>query len=380
MPFFARPNLTDEQFKQLNGLDNILTLSGQTRIATVSGLTLIGDSGYIPIVATGATDYDVLTYVGGKISLLPMSGGSGGGYYSGATPTTCTVGGLVAGSPIGGQSISNILQSILVPTICPTLTAPSSTFSITPTISIAEVGSPINISGCAILNRGCINPQFTSGSDKRSGVAACYEYNVFGSICCVPSLGLSCNNLAFDPYYAAAGNNTVSSRAWYCCGVQPKDSSGSNYSTALVSGCTPTNTISISGIYPYYYGRVTCAAAAGVGRPSATCIKSMITGGTGFCTKQVCVSTSTICVNFGSTSSDYIWFAIPAASTPKTKWCVDALNNGNIGGVVSAGGNLFPAQDVVTNVCSFFWNSQSYQVYVSNYQTAASTIMYLKNS
>ena len=48
MPFFARPNLTDEQFKQLKGDNEILTLSGQTRIATTSGLTLSdGAGGYV---------------------------------------------------------------------------------------------------------------------------------------------------------------------------------------------------------------------------------------------------------------------------------------------------------------------------------------------
>jgi hypothetical protein len=125
MPFFARPNLDDVQFKQLSG--STLTLSGVTSIWSPDGLTLTdGAGGYVPIVATGGTDYDVLTYVGGKIILEPASGG-GAGVYSGASPTTCTVGGINAGTAIYGCSISSILETMLVPDIplCVCLTIPS---------------------------------------------------------------------------------------------------------------------------------------------------------------------------------------------------------------------------------------------------------------
>ena len=60
MGFFARPRLSDDQFVQHN--DDQLTLSGETRIATTSGLTLYsgttvgGVNMYIPIIATGASN------------------------------------------------------------------------------------------------------------------------------------------------------------------------------------------------------------------------------------------------------------------------------------------------------------------------------------
>jgi hypothetical protein len=139
MSFFARPDLSDIQFKQLVG--SILTLSGQTRINTTTGLTLTdGIGGYIPIVATGATNYDVLTYCNGKIILLPQSGG-GTGVYTGASPTTCTVGGLCSGSPISGCSISTILEKILVPPI-----------PVTSSISIASGGALRQFGDCSIGN------------------------------------------------------------------------------------------------------------------------------------------------------------------------------------------------------------------------------------
>jgi len=119
MTFFARPDLSDVQFKQLPG--SVLTLSGETRIASPSGLTLIGESGnFIPInLTSGNTDTNILTYICGQIILLPQTGGGSGGsgVYSGDSPTTCSVGGLVCGSAIAGCSISGILEQILVPAI-----------------------------------------------------------------------------------------------------------------------------------------------------------------------------------------------------------------------------------------------------------------------
>lgn len=378
MPFFARPDLSDEQFKQLVGSQ--LSLSGQTRIVTTSGLTLTdGSGGYIPIIATGATPYSVLTYVGGEITLKQMSGGSGGGYYSGLTPTTRTVGGLNAGSPIGGQSISSILQSILVPTLSATTTLPSiSSFSlaITP-ISVPsllrEIGSTITVTGTTLFSRGTVSPQYCGTSPYRSGLPVNYEYcyaGVSAGVC------VTASPYPFTPKVVGIGGNSFGSRVFYASGDTPIYDSAGNVSCAtLASGNTTYSSISVTGIYPYYYGKVASGgAAAGVNRPAATA--ALITGGT----KVVLDSTGTLSIpSFGSTSDDYIWFAIPNASTSKTKWCVDALNNGNIGGVVSAGGNLFPASSIVSGVANTFWSGQSYKLYISNYQTASS-IMYLKNS
>jgi hypothetical protein len=119
MSFFSRPNLEDLQFKQISG--SALTLSGTTRFVNVTGLTLRGDSGFIPVIATGGTNGEVLTYRNGKITLEVVSGAEGGGIYSGASPTSITVGGLIAGSNISNCPISTILQNILVPELPPSI-------------------------------------------------------------------------------------------------------------------------------------------------------------------------------------------------------------------------------------------------------------------
>ena len=369
MPFFSRPELSNEQFKQ--SLGSVLALSGQTQIATISGLTIMGDSGNIPIYVTGGTDFKVMTYLNDKIVLRDSTGG-GSGIYSGASPTTCTIGGLVAGTNIYGSSISDILEEILVPTLYPALTDPSNLFTISPSTLLYEVGTDVDITGCAVFGRGKINPAYgTSGC--RSGSAWLYEYLEWTVPTGITSSS-SFNTAVFNTHSITYGNNTLSSRVWYCAGEQPKDSTGSNYCAPLASGCTAFIPITISGIYPYYYGKVDCGSIpSGTNRPAATAC--LITGGT----KVISSSYGTICANFNSGNNDYIWFAIPnIGSTAKTKWYLTALNNGSIGGAVSAGGNLFPSPVSVTNVENIIWCGQTYNMYISNYQTT-SGIMELRN-
>ena len=133
MSFFSRPDLSSIQFRQLS--DSVLTLSGQTQIATISGLTLSdGNGSNVIITADQAASHvgDVLTYDGaGKIKLLP-SGAGGDPIYpiTCKSPAAITLGGINAGDSLSGCTLSYIIQQLLVPTLNPTLTAPSSMFGV----------------------------------------------------------------------------------------------------------------------------------------------------------------------------------------------------------------------------------------------------------
>ena len=59
--------------------------------------------------------------------------------YSGVSPTTVTVGGLVAGTPITGQSLQTIIQSIVSPYIQPVFTS----FQVTGQATTVEVGTTL---------------------------------------------------------------------------------------------------------------------------------------------------------------------------------------------------------------------------------------------
>ena len=380
--FFARPNLDNTQFKQL--VNSELTLSGQTQIATITGLTLTDGGGSdIPVTASGASsNFDVLTYCNGVISLLAPTASGGTGVYDCASPTTCSVGGLAAGTGIYGSGITTILECILVPTLYPTLTNPSiSTFTINPTTTIYEVGDCPSITGTVGFSGGCINPDYPpTACECRTDGTLCYVYDYMGT----PYEGIidsPSDSCIFPSAYITDGSNYISAIVCYCSGAQPYDSSGAAYSTALVSSATTASQINVCGLYPWYWGiESSGGAAAAVNRPTSDCIKSLITGGT--TCKCVDTSNGTIYVEYNSTADDYLWFAIPSGSTSKTCWYVDALNSGAIGGSVSAGGNLFPNNELVSEVCSSspVWSGQTYQVYVSNYQSESSAIMELRNS
>jgi len=118
MPFFARPDLSNEQFKQLSG--STLTLSGTTQIANpVGGLEFIDELGRpIPVILTGASNQEVLTYISGSsgicLTLTSPTSGTSTGVYPYNESSTCTVGGLPAGSCLFNETIADILHDILV--------------------------------------------------------------------------------------------------------------------------------------------------------------------------------------------------------------------------------------------------------------------------
>jgi hypothetical protein len=391
MSFFARPNLDNTQFKQLKGGEP-LTLSGQTQIATITGLTLTDGSGNnIPITASGASNnFDVLTYCNGSISLKTPTASGGTGIYNGASPTTCSVGGLSAGTSVYGSGITTILECIIAPTINPILTSPSvSTVCAVPQTYLYEVGCGFDLCASISFNAGCIDPLYDSGGTQcvgRSCGVSGYTFMFQGSpTSFIPSGALSYTYDSFSATILAGNNNRLTGCVDYCCGAQPyKSDCVTPYCSALSAGFL-TSSRDIMGIYPWFWGTFTCAAAAGVGRPNACCIKDIITGGTegsDYC-KVVDYSTGTINTVFNSTSDEYIWFATPNASNTKTCWYIDATNKGTIGGTVSAGGNLFPDPDTsITNMCSCDgrWDGQQYKIYVSNFQTSVTESMELRNS
>lgn len=381
MGFFSRPNLDNLQFKQT--IDSVLGLSGQTQILKTSGFTLSdGAGGNVIITASGAssaTNMFVLTYNHALGKIVLASGGTAGGlglypYDDHATVNVGGINGEVSGITGSGyylynQQIADILQDMLAPILLPTLTNPSSSYSIFPTTSIYQVGDIINITGTSTFNRGTITPAYgTSGN--RSGAATAFEYIFQGS-----SYIIGNPEYYLSSYVVSAGTNTFSNRVYYAQGEQPYDNNGSPYNTPLPSGITSLSSINITGIYPYFYGNVASGGvAAGSNRPTPTA--ALITGGT----SVVEMSDGTISIDFNSTNDDYIWFAIPVGSTSKTKWYINSVNNGNIGGSVSAGGNLFPEYSSVTGVSTTYWNGQEYKLYISNYQTELNETIELRNS
>lgn len=127
---------------------------------------------------------------------------------------------------------------------------------------------------------------------------------------------------------------------------------------------------SINGGYPWFYGR-----KVGGLRP-ASGYQALIDSGT----RVPADSNGTLVANFGAGASpnDWLWFAVPATSAAKTLWWQSTLNTGPIGGPIGPQYNLFP-DPVTTAIAKPEWAAVNYNVYVSNYQTAV-TSMEFRNS
>jgi hypothetical protein len=366
MAFFARPNIDDTQFKQLTG--STLHLSGQTHIMTPSGLSLTANDGINNIVVTAkGADFTkngyVLTYNDSKKQIeLCLSAGSGGTQiYNGTSPTTCTVGGLCSGTSISGETLSCIIQQIVAPALNPAVTPPSNTFSLScsPLASSGfyEIGTCICICGCGTFNQGCINPQYTSVCDRRSGAPNTYVYwsNCYGNAC------HSCSALS-DCYCYTTHQITALTESYCGCvcydhGCPVLNSCGGTYCSALPAGSTSAIGVSISALYPYFWGVSSSAPTAG---------QTLLNGGN----KIISPSTGSITINFNvNTPSKYLWFAIPTTSGIKTKWFGSNAPSTNTEPIP---GGLFPAKItcIGMNSPTALWSNQSYDFYISNYATS----------
>lgn len=279
---------------------------------------------------------------------LGTGGGGGSSTYAGASPTTTTVGGLASGSVILGSTYDAILQAILVPYVSPTF----SSFSISGQSTLIQVGT--TLSGSKTFTWGTTTP-----ANIQTNTVLIRD--VTGATVLASSLA---NDGTESLPIGTITNTSPISQSWRV------EATNTNAVTFQSSNFTVTS------IYPYFYGKVASGGALpGANRPTAN--QALINSGT----VVVASSSGTITITFSSTSDDYIWFAIPSASTQKTVWYIDALNNGSIGGAVSPGGNLFPASSVVSiDSPTVLWNGISYNIYIANYQSAITLPIQLRNS
>ena len=269
---------------------------------------------------------------------------SGSTTYQCSSPSTITVGGLSAGSPLTGCGLDKILEKILVPYIAPSF----SSFNMA---GGTAVPTTIEV-GCVISGSKCFSFGFNNAGNVCANTLSIRDMNAGG-------------NIATTCPITSPQSATIATCAFTICGqVQGWCGCATNTCSTLFG----SGSYSVTGLLPYYYGKCTCPGPAGVGRPVAS--GAMVTGGT-------CVlagSASPVFINFNSSANDYIWFAIPATVVDKISWCVTALDNGAIGGGVSAGCNLFPTPNTVNvSAVNGCWSNCPYKVYVSNYQVSQLT-------
>jgi len=199
----------------------------------------------------------ILVSTSDNLILIDSSGG-GTPTYDTALDSSLAMPSTVGGIPFGtlvndlkGDTLIKMWDDLLFPTANPVLTAPSGSFSMSPTTTLYEVGSNATLTFTTTLNRGSINPQYTADSPYRSGLPNNFDFTGIGLV------DISSNSI---PYVHPAidvsiliGNQSWSAAIGYDGGVQPYDNKGNVYDSSLAAGslsASPTRTI--EGVYPLF--------------------------------------------------------------------------------------------------------------------------------
>ena len=177
------------------------------------------------------------------------------GSYTNPLPTPITVGGIDSGSTFLDVPWSGMWDALLYPELFPTLTNPSSLFTLAQA-GYHEIGEVIaSLDFSASFSRGSISPAYgTSGF--RSGLPNTYNYTGTGLPATVGSVLLTDAQTVLA-YAVLTGGQSWTSIVSYDAGEQPKSSEGNNYNLPLAAGNTSIKIVTINGVYPYFATTVT---------------------------------------------------------------------------------------------------------------------------
>jgi hypothetical protein len=257
----------------------------------------------------------VLGLSDGKIQLVFVSGGTGSGstgFYSGASPTTCTVGGLTAGSAILGCTYDSIIERILVPALCPSVVGPSNSFTVNESGTI-EVGYLCDLTFNAIFSQGSVTPAYCGGPSVRSGLPNTYCYLGSGSLnCSKPSTSLS-DNISLLSYKVVEGTNGWCGSVSYDAGLNVLNSVGGVYLSALAAGSTSFVTDTFTGRFCRFYGPSASTPATSA-QVRALCEEAFQTS-----------SINTFCLNTDNVETKFV-VGLPPSRTITCVIDLDALN------------------------------------------------------
>jgi len=186
----------------------------------------------------------------GRQGAQGWQGPGGADLYTNPDPTPITVGGIPAGSSFLNDTMTEMWDALLYPELFPALTPPSNAFALAQAglHEIAEVVAALNFT--ATFSRGLINPAYgTSGF--RSGLPNTYNYTGAGLPAGAPSVLLA-DIEAVLVYTVLVGAQSWTNTVSYDIGEQPLSSEGNNFGAPLPPGTTGVQTVTITGVYPYF--------------------------------------------------------------------------------------------------------------------------------
>ena len=391
-----------------NSTGGTVTITGFT--GTVTGGTYNNGTGTLTLNNSDSSSFDVTGFTsgGGSISVSPNTGL---GIVNGTTlfttyntlldPTLTmpnSVGGIPSGTTVAdlsGNTFVSLFNDLLFPTVLPTYTIPTISMGGVAS-STAEVGSTISLSLTAtgVKNDAGIYTQLrllrdttvlftdtTLTTGSTANVPSQFGYDDPNN----PNILFTISPTPYSETYklpAPIGTNTSTSTVYksdgnYNNGLPKQNNKGSfDVRPSLVrSGSAPqasstnysTSTQTYTNIYPYFWGVSSTL-------PTTSEIAGLIESG--LATKELSSAAGTITIPF-SASSKYLWFATFTNYPDKTKWYVDGINNGSIGGPT----NLFqsPISQLVNSPNPGYWSGINFDIYIGNYQTD-NLSMQLRNS
>jgi len=199
-------------------------------------------------VGSGSTS---ISKIGNEIRIFSCT--TGDACYDLASPSAIPVGGICTGTVLTGKTAFQLFEELLVPELCGIITEPNITSVGLTHSGLYEIDCNISQTLAINFSRGCINPQYCSISDKRSGTPNAYcfcgpEDMPIGFQSCT-ALSASATDASYD---VVIGTQTWGGCVRYNVGSPALSNKGNQYCAALGSGCTSTSNNSIIGVYPLY--------------------------------------------------------------------------------------------------------------------------------
>ena len=211
--------------------DGTTTVTDVTIIDFNTGATVTGTTGTATIDISAATTYTNAT-------ATPIN------FPSDDDPN------IPSGTTFTNKTFSEMMTLMLYPTLYPSFTNPSRTFSMSPS-GLQIIGATIGtLTLSSTFNKGAINPQYTAATPYRSGDPNQYNYGGTG-VSNQVSTSLS-NSTTTSNYVVVQGNQSWTGAVQYDAGPQPKDSAGVDFDNPLSAGTTGTQTKTINGVYPVF--------------------------------------------------------------------------------------------------------------------------------
>jgi hypothetical protein len=392
----------------IEGVNGVTRETANWRIFNLNGIYLTGGTYF-----SGTSELDLYNNDGSVITVTGITSGGGGvpinvsisantglgeinnqlfttynTTLNSALSTTTTIGGFPSGTTVNqlsGRSFVSLFDDLLFPTVSATYTIPTINVN-SPGSSTVEVGSTYNTT---IQIRAVKNDagNFTLIGFRRNGVTVSSTTVLIASTTtATPFIGPSNPNapnsaftVNFSQSYIIPTGLTTSTTTYdgignYLSGLPKFNNKGliddrtpsirTTTAPQLSANTFPSSTITITGIYPYFYG-----TSLSNNQITVDMVRTVISGGTvaGVTNNKVLQAiTNTTTINYNSDdTAKYYWFAHNSSYPIKIQWYKNSIDQASINPFPNTSG-FFTVYSATTNSESGFWSGKTYYIYLSN--------------